>query len=75
MTTATTQNLDRLKKSAMKSAMANRHQMAAFQGLHEQPLIAESICEKCEAYIQVNAEPTARLAIGGTAIIYECGDN
>ncbi len=68
-------NLDALMESAMKSAIANQHQMTAFQGLYEQPLIAESVCEKCGAYMQVNAEPTARLAIGGTAVIYNCGDN
>lgn len=67
-------SLQQLKDSAMKSATDLHHQMTAFQGLYEQPLIAESVCEKCEAYMQVNAEPEARLAIGGTAIIYNCNE-
>lgn len=69
-----TQDLRQLKESAMKSATDLHHRMTAFQGLYEQPLIAESTCEKCEAYMQVNANPEARLAIGGTAIIYNCNE-
>ena len=64
----------RLEESAMRSAQARGHQMTPFAALHEQPHIAEAVCEKCEAYVQVNAKTQGR-PMGGTAIVFTCQSN
>lgn len=42
----------RLEESAMESAKARGHQVTPFATLYEQPYIAESVCEKCEAFVR-----------------------
>lgn len=57
----------------MEVATGHRHRMTPFATLYEQPHIAEAICEKCEAYVQVNAKAKANeIETGGTATILDC---
>lgn len=62
-----------LEEAAMNTASGRGHRMTPFAALYEQPHIAESICEKCEAYVQVNAKAkTNEIETGGTATILDC---
>ena len=76
MTTTVKEKRTRLEESAMQTATGRGHRMTLFATLYEQPHIAESVCEKCEAYMQVNAKAKANQSeTGGTAIILNCTDN
>lgn len=75
MTTATSTAKWRkkLEASAMESATLLGHRMIPFAQLHEQPHLAESICETCEAPVLVNAQAgSLGIAIGGTAVTLNC---
>lgn len=64
-----------LEQSAMEAAINRGHRMTPFATLYEQRHIAESVCEKCEAYVQVNAKPAPNgIDIGGTAVALNCND-
>lgn len=73
MTTATIKRRIQLEQSAMESAVYRGHRMTPFATLHEQQYIAESICERCEMFAQVNAKPQPnQVVIGGTAVALNC---
>lgn len=73
MTNAIIQKRTELEEAAMETASGRGHRMTPFAALYEQRHIAESICEKCEAYVQVNAKAkTNEIETGGTATILDC---
>ena len=72
MSTIIKQRLE-LERSAMESAVYRGHQMTPFATLRERRYIAESVCEKCEMFVQVNARPQPnQVDISGTAIALNC---
>lgn len=74
-TTVTTKWRKKLEVSAMESATLLGHKMTPFATLHEQSHLAESVCEKCEAPVLVNARAGALgIAIGGQAVSLQCRD-
>lgn len=65
-----------LEESALETAASRGHRMTAFQPIHEQEYIAESVCEQCEAYAQVNAKAKGKeVSAGGTALIFNCNES
>lgn len=62
-----------LEQSALESAVARGHRMTPFARLYEQRHVSESVCERCEAYVQVNTKPAPnQIDIGGTAVSLNC---
>lgn len=71
--TTTIEKRQVLEKDATKAAADRGHRMTPFAPLYEQRHIAESVCERCEAYVQVNAKPAPnQIGIGGTAVVLNC---
>lgn len=63
----------KLEASALETADLLGHRMTPFAQLYEQPHLAESVCEKCEASVLVNAQAGALgIAIGGQAVTLQC---
>ncbi len=76
MTKHETDKQKQLEQSALVSAKSRGHKMSPFQRLHEQKYISESVCERCEAYVQTNTRPQAnQIDIGGTAVALNCDGN
>jgi hypothetical protein len=68
-----TEEQQQLEQSVLQSCVTRGHRMTPFARLYEQKHISESVCEKCEAYAQVNTKPAPnQIAIGGTAVALKC---